>query len=70
MNIIDVLHLFFLLRYDKFTSVIIGHGLFAEVHEQMKKRLEVGLELRRGKWYLFGKELLIDYDNATRLEFN
>ena len=69
MNIIDVLHLFFSLRYDKFTCVIIGHGLFKEVMEQMKKRIAVGLELRRGKWFLFGKELMIDYDNLTRLEF-
>ena len=69
MNIVDVLHLFFSLRHDKFNSVVIGYELFEEVRQQMKKSLCVGLELRRGKWFLFGKELLIDYDNATRLEF-
>ena len=42
MNIIDVLHLFFSLRYDKFNCVIIGHGLFAEVMEQMKKESQSG----------------------------
>ena len=42
MDIIDVLHLFFSLRYDKFTYVIIGHGLLAEVHEQMKNACPLG----------------------------